>query len=459
MIYLNKDDLLIQLEKISGMDFVSNKTEDLYIYSQDPGASEPRPVDFVVLPKNVEEIQKIIELANREKIPLIPMGGGLTLSGLIIPIRGGIVLDLKRMNQILEINEISRYALIEPGVTTGQLLAHLNDHYPDLQPAIPDAPPSATVTGNALIHGSGYLSQKYGNHGSMINGLEVVLPSGEICKLGSCALSDCWFTRGPIPDLIGLFTSSFGTMGIITKLSYKLYPKPKMRDMVFGLCKDVNNVPKLVSKITYTELAEDILLGKADKPDYMKGYVTVMVYITGDSEEELESKRKMIKRLYRKNGAQFMKMPERLMNIFLEKPQFAAAAADFRKGGGFEYVGSFLPLEKTPEAIEKATAISNKYNIIPTLILRIIGKGHCVMFAPTFAFNRADPADIENARNALDETNKLVLELGGIPWKAELAGQKLIVEKMDPNYKKLLKSIRNVIDPNGIMNPGNWEVN
>ncbi|MHA1986915.1 MAG: FAD-binding oxidoreductase [Promethearchaeota archaeon] len=453
-----KEEILTNLEAIVGKDFASNEAEDLFIYSQDPGASVPRPADFVVMPQSVEEIQEIVKLANKEKIPLIPMGGGLTLSGLVIPIRGGIVIDLKRMDQILEINEMSRYALIEPGVTTGKLISYLNELYPDLQPAIPDAPPSATVVGNALIHGSGYLSQKYGNHGEMINGIEVVLPSGDICRLGSCSISDYWFSRGPIPDLVGLFISSFGTMGIITKLSYKLYPKPKMRDLVFGLCKDVNDTPKLVSKITYTELAEDILLGKADKPDYMKGYVTVMVYITGDTEGELESKRKMIKRLYRKNGAQFMKMPERVIRGLLEKPQFAAGAADFRKGGGFEYVGSFLPLEKLPEACEKAIEISRKYNIIPTQVFRIIGKGHCVMFAPTYAFNRADPLDMKNARDALDETNKLVLKLGGIPWKAELAGQKLIIEQMDPNYKNLLRSIRKMLDPNDIMNPGNWEV-
>jgi glycolate oxidase len=458
MMKMMKEEILTNLETIVGKDYASNKEEDLYIYSQDPGASEPRPADFVVMPQTVEEIQNIVKLANKEKIPVIPMGGGLTLSGLVIPIKGGIVIDLKRMDQILEINELSRYALIEPGVTTGKLISHLNELYPDLQPSIPDAPPSATVVGNALIHGSGYLSQKYGNHGDMINGIEVVLPNGEICKLGSCSISDYWFSRGPIPDLVGLFISSFGTMGIITKLSYKLYPKPKMRDLVFGLCKDVNDTPRLVSKITQTELAEDILLGKADKPDYMKGYVTVMVYITGDTEDELESKRKMIKRLYRKNGAQFMNMPERVIGGLLEKPQFAAGAADFRKGGGFEYVGSFLPLEKVPEACEKAIEISRKYNIIPTQVFRIIGKGHCVMFAPTYAFNRADPLDMKNARNALDETNKLVLKLGGIPWKAELAGQKLIVEKMDPNYRNLLRSIRQLLDPNGIMNPGNWEV-
>ncbi|MFX1495625.1 MAG: FAD-binding oxidoreductase, partial [Promethearchaeota archaeon] len=306
---MNIDKIMTKLEEIVGKEFASNKPEDLYIYSQDPGASEPRPVNFVVMPKRVEEVQKIVKLANREKIPLVPMGGGLTLSGLVIPIKGGIVIDMKRMDKIIEINELSRYALIEPGVTTGQLLAHLKEYYPDLQPAIPDAPPSATVTGNALIHGSGYLSQKYGNHGNMINGLEVVLPNGEICKLGSCAVSDYWFTRGPIPDLIGLFISSFGTMGIITKLSYRLFPKPKMRNMVFGIIKDPNIIPNLISKITYTEVAEDILLGKVDKPDYLKGYVTIMVYVTGDSKDVLDSKIKDVKRLYRKNGGQLMKLP------------------------------------------------------------------------------------------------------------------------------------------------------
>jgi glycolate oxidase len=77
----------------------------------------------------------------------------------------------------------------------------------------------------------------------------------------------------------------------------------------------------------------------------------------------------------------------------------------------------------------------------------------------SYSFNRADLKDIEHARNALHETNKLALDLGGIPWKAELGGQRLILEKADPNYKYLLKTIRDSLDPNGIMNPGNWEVN
>jgi glycolate oxidase len=213
------------------------------------------------------------------------MGGGLTLSGLILPVHKGIVMDMKRMDRILEINSLGRYAVLEAGVTTGSIVSYLNDHHPTLQAPIPDSPASATVAGNVLIHGSGSLSQKYGHHASMINGLEVVLPTGEITKLGSCAISEYWFSKAPIPDLIGLFTSSFGTMGIITKVSIKLYPKPKERDMIFGLTQDFDGLPNLMSKITFTEFAEDVMVAHTHTPSNMKQFCSVMVYITANSPE------------------------------------------------------------------------------------------------------------------------------------------------------------------------------
>ena len=419
---MEKESILSNLENIVGKEFVSNRQEELYTYSMDPGASLPRKVDYIVMPKTCEEVQKIVQLANRDKIPIVPMGGGLTLSGLIIPVKGGIVLDMKRMDQIIEINENSRYALIEAGVTTGKLLSYLQNHHPDLQPPVPDAPPSATIAGNVLIHGSGYLSQKYGDSGGLINGLEVVLPNGEIAKFGSCCVSDYWFGRGPIPDLIGLFTSAFGTMGIITKLSIQLFPKPKMRDIVFGLIKDPNKIPKVLLKITASGIAEDVLIGMQDKPDWMKGYVFLMTYITGEIQEDLDRHTKLLKKIYRKNSARFMKAPKRMVELYLDKPIFAATAADYRKGGGFEYVGAFMALEKVPEAYKRGAEISKKYGIVPTLGSRLIGGIHTIVMFFSYSFNRVDPKDMENARNALHETNKLALELGGIPWKAESDG-------------------------------------
>ncbi|MFX0027698.1 MAG: FAD-binding oxidoreductase [Candidatus Hermodarchaeota archaeon] len=456
---MNKESILRDLEDIVGKDFVTNKPEDLFIYSQDPGASEPRPVDFVVMPKKVEEVQKIVKLANKEKIPLIPMGGGLTLSGLILPVHKGIVMDMKRMDRILEINSLGRYAVLEAGVTTGSIVSYLNENHPKLQAPIPDSPTSATVAGNVLIHGSGSLSQKYGHHASMINGLEVVLPTGEITKLGSCAISEYWFSKAPIPDLIGLFTSSFGTMGVITKVSIKLYPKPKERDMIFGLIMDFDGIPNLMSEITYTEFAEDVMVAHTHTPSNMKQFCSVMVYITANSTEEMSLKKSTIEKIFKENKVQATPMPPQTRTYMMEHPQYTAAfAADWRKGGGFEYVGSFIPLEKIPEAIEKGVIISEKYGLVPSLLFRIIGSGHAVMFSVTFPFNRADPDDRKNAREGLEETNKMVLEIGGVPWKTELAGQRLTMEKADPHYKVLFKRVRNLLDPNGIMNPGNWEV-
>lgn len=453
-----KHDILRKLEDLIGKEFVSDKHEDLFIYSQDSGASVPRSVDFVAMPSKVEQVQNIVKLANEEKIPIVPMGGGMTLSGLTIPVKGGIVVDMKRMDKIIEINETCRYALIEPGVTSGKLKSYLEHKFPSLQASIPDAPPSVTIAGNALIQGSGFLSQKYGDHAEMINGLEVVLPNGELGKFGSCAVSDYWFSRGPIPDLIGLFISSFGTMGIITKLSIKLYPKPEMRDMVVGMLDDINMIPNLVKNLTRSELAEDILLAVQDKPDWMKGYVFVLGFINGNSEEELNTKIEALKKIYRGAKGRHMKIPSEMKAFFLEKPIFYATTADFRKGGGFEYVGAMMPLNMIPKAITKGSSISSKHGIIPTMGCRVIGKGHNILFFISYAFNRADPKDLQNARNALEDTNKAMLEIGGIPWKAELNAQQLMIDKLDDTYKKLFKNIRSSLDPNAIMNPGNWEI-
>jgi len=247
-------------------------------------------------------------------------------------------------------------------------------------------------------------------------------------------------------------------MGIITKFSIKLYNKPKFRDIVFGLLTDPKDLPNLLLKITALEIAEDMLLGMQDKPEWMKGYIFIMTYITGETQEDLDRQIKLLKKIYRKNNARFMKAPPKMHKIYMEKPIFAAGAADYRKGGGFEYVGAFMPLEKIPDGYLQAAEISRKYGIPPTIGSRLMSGTHTVVMFFSYSFNRADPKDMENARKALHETNKLALDLGGIPWKAEVAGQQLILEKMDPNYKKLLKTLKNTLDPNGIMNPGNWEV-
>jgi glycolate oxidase len=452
-------DIYSSLVDIVGEDFASNRQEELYLYSRDPGAQQPRKVDYVVMPETLEEVQRIVILANRERVPITPMGGGFTLSALAVPNKGGILLDMKRMDEIIEVNEKNRYAIVEAGVSQAALKSHLEKNYPRLQHSTPEAPPTVTVVGNALIRGHGHITPRYGISSEMINGMEVVLPTGEICKVGSCSVSPYWFTRGPLPDLPGLFIGWFGTTGVVTKLSIQLFPKPKYRDVVTFLTDNIDLIPDIIFDVTQLDLLEDFFLIAQEKPSWMD-HVYIVVIVSGQSENEFEMKKELYKKMLReyKSGKE-VKFVEQvhpaLRKRFLDVPPFAATAADFRKGGGFEYTGAILPIEKVPAAWRKGIEIARKYGMLYSYAHQILG-GHSIMFGFNYSFNRGDEEDAERARKALDESNRLTLDLGGMIWKGELAAQKLMMEKMDSNTVELIKKVKQVLDPNGIMNPGNW---
>ncbi len=451
-----------EIAAIVGEEYVSAEEEERYIYSSDPGTMPAVKPDIVVMPKTTGEVQKIVLIANKYRIPVVPMGGALTLSGLVRPLKGGIVVDLKRMDRILEVNEKSRYAVIEAGVSEGKLKAYLERYHPNLRHSMPDAPPIATVTANALIHGSGRLSQLYGFHSDMINGLEVVLPSGEVCRIGSCSVSPYWFSRAPLPDLTGLFVGWFGRTGIVTKLGIKLYPKQKLRDVMIFVTENPDLVADVVWRVTQTEVVEDLTIWAQPMPEWADGFQHTTIYLTANSDEEMELKQRIVrnalKEYIRKKEGGFLFLPPGMKAMFLEEPMSQLVRfADVRRGGGFEYVGAIMPLELFGQAYRKGLEIVEKIGVTYAFSVRIIGK-HCMMFAYAYPFNRADDGDVEKARKALHETNRAVLEMGGIPWKAEKPAQDLILEKMDPETKRLMKRIMELLDPNGIMNPGNWEV-
>lgn len=456
-------DLYQELAKIVGPEWVSDSPEERFIYSRDPGTMEPRYPDYVVMPGSTEEVQKIVMLANENRVPLVPMGGGLVLSGLMRPLRGGISLDMKRMNRILEVNELSSYALVEAGVSQGVLQAYLKKHHPGLKHSVPDAPPIATIGGNVLIHGSGHLSAEGGFHSEMLNGLEVVLPTGEVVHIGSCATSPYWFSRSPLPDLAGLFIGWAGTTGIATKLSIKLYPDRPFNDVMIFVIEDPDLGPDVLHRMGSTQVAEDILAWMTPKPVWASGFQMFNVCYGANSKKELTLKRDLIRESVReyveRKVAGFMPLPPDMKGRFLEAPQSTLAVfADVNKGGGFEYVGAIMPVNLFPEAYRKGLEIAEKHQVTYSLGARIIGLGHCMMFFYAYAFNRADKQDVLKAQRALEDTNALALDMGGIPWKADEPAQKQIINRMDPNTFSLMNKIRDMLDPNKIMNPGNWEV-
>jgi len=452
-------DIYSSLVDIVGTERVSNHAEELFIYSRDSGAQIPRSADYVVMPKTVEEVQSIINLANKEKIPITPLGGGFTLSALVVPNNGGIVMDMKRMDKILEVNETNRYALIEAGVSQAELRTYLEKNHPKFQHSTPEAPPTVTVTANALIQGHGHISPRYGVNSDMISGMEVVLPTGEICRIGSSSVSPYWFTRGPLPDLSGLFVGWYGTTGIVTKLSIKIYPKPKYREVMAFSGDDVDLITDVIADVTYLDLLEDFFLINQEKPDWMN-HIFYIVIVSGHTEEELELKKNAYKNLFKGYKGETISFVEELhpalMKRFLDVPPLAALAADFRKGGGFEYTGAILPIDKVPEAWRRGIEIAHKHGMLCSYVHQVL-MGNSIMFGFNYSFNRADKEDIEKTRQAIKESNAVTFELGGMVWKGEKEAQQATMKKMDQNTAKLIKTIKSVLDPNGIMNPGNWE--
>ncbi len=450
------DSIYEAIAEIVGKEHVSNQQEELFIYSWDLGTTEPHRPDYAVSPRTTEEIQKIVQLANKEKIPVVPLGGGLSLAGLAVPFKGGILLDLKRMDSIIELNERARYAVVECGVSQGQLTSYLERHHPHLTHSEPGAPPMATIAGNVAIHGQGDLAHPYGFNSDMINGLEVVLPNGEVCQFGSCAIGAGWFTLHPLPD-VGLFLGWTGTTGIITKVSLRLFPCKKIRGVAMFVLEDEDLVPEVMYKVTHTQMSEDIVAMSQAIPPFTSELQHFTISIAADSEKELEFKLEIIfddtlGEYIRKGDGGFLGF-----NRGLQRPQ-VSKTSDWRKGGGFEYVGSIMPIEKYPECYRRGKEISEKHDIPYTVLGRCIGAAHAMMFSWTYAFNRADPETIKHAKEALHETDDLALELGGTIWKPGLYGQKLVMERLNPGTLNLMKKVRQLLDPNGIMNPGNWEV-
>jgi glycolate oxidase len=452
------------LANIVGRDFVSNQKEERYFYARDGGLMPAHEPDFVVMPKTTEEVQEIVKLANREKVPIVPKGSGLALTGLVIPQKGGIVLDMKRMDKILEVNEKARYVVVEAGVTHGILKSHLQKHHPDLRHSVPDAPPVATIVANAVIHGQGRLSQQHGFNSDMVSGLEVVLPTGELCRIGSCSVSPYWFSKGPpLPDLSGLFLGWFGTTGIITRLGLKLYPCKKMRDVMLFLTDKAELVPDIMLKLSHTEMVEDVVVSAQPLPLRFRGTFWLMTYITGDSDEELKFKRKMVWdalwEYFKNRDVGFLSTSPDMKAPLMSMPsKDTCRFADVSKGGGFQYAGPIAPIEKFPTFTRKLEEVATKYGVFYASTARLIGAGHCMMFSFSFSFNRADVDEMARAKEALDECSKFALEEGGVLWKADIYEQKLLMDKMDPNTLVIVKKIKQLLDPNEIMNPGNWEV-
>jgi FAD/FMN-containing dehydrogenase len=223
-----------RFEQVVGKEwvFTTDADTDMYRDAFSPFLGEPeeRKASAAVAPNAVEQVQQIVRIANQYKIPLYPISTGKDVGyGGSAPVySGSVVLDLKRMNRILEVSEDNASVLVEPGVSYFDLYRHLQEKGTKLWVDVPD-PGWGSLIGNALDRGGGYTRPQFRNHFDAHCGMEVVLPTGELLRTGTGALpgSKTWqqYKSGFGPWIDGMFSQS--NFGIVTKMGFWLMPEPE----------------------------------------------------------------------------------------------------------------------------------------------------------------------------------------------------------------------------------------
>lgn len=212
---------LAALEAIVGRDNVRTARGDLVAYSRDATALWRGTPDAVVFPSSTAEVAAVLRLATERRVPVVPRGAGSNLAAGTVPLGGGIVLVMTRMNRILEISSDELLARVEPGVTTAEL-AEAAGRRGLLYAPDPGSRTIATVGGNVATCAGGLRGLKYGVTRNYVLGLEAVLPTGEVIRTGGRLWKD---VAGY--DLTRLLTGSEGTLAVITEVTVALLPMPE----------------------------------------------------------------------------------------------------------------------------------------------------------------------------------------------------------------------------------------
>jgi 4-cresol dehydrogenase (hydroxylating) len=223
-----------QFQGVVGAEWVFTSDADVALYrdAYSPmwGEADERRASAAVAPTSTEQVQAIMRIANRYHIPMYPISTGRNLGygGAAPVLSGSVVLDLKRMNRILEVSERNAYALVEPGVSYFDLYRHIRQNRLKLWVDVPD-PGWGSPLGNALERGAGYTLSPYRDHWAAHCGLEVVLANGDLVRTGMGALpgAQTWqqFQYGYGPSVDGLFSQ--GNFGVVTKMGFWLLAEPE----------------------------------------------------------------------------------------------------------------------------------------------------------------------------------------------------------------------------------------
>lgn len=457
--------ILKKLKEICGENDVIVDREKLEPYSHDETPTEKFShfPEVVVMPRTSEQVARIVRLAYEHHIPVTPRGAGSGLSGGAIPVYGGIVLSLEKMNKILEIDAENMMITLEPGVITNEI----NEKVKEMGLFFAGYPMSVEtcfIGGNVAENAGGGRAVKYGVTDRYIMGIEVVLPDGEMVSLGGKRVKD---VTGY--NLKQLFIGSEGTLGIITKVIVKLLPLPSAIVDLLILFQDIKQAIQIVPKImtetriipTSIEFMDQLSVQTScqylnEHLPYQQAGAMLLVEVDGHSQKEVETEAEIIGELCLDHHALEVYVADNYTTqerVWAVRRNIAEAFMVVSPQQSIEDI--VVPISVIAQVTEEIQAIAQKYDIlIPCYGHAGDGNLHVTLVKNP---NHSHSKWLEVEHRVLKDLYHLVNEKGGT-----ISGEHGIGAKRK-NYLKMvcseteinmMKKIKAAIDPRNIMNPG-----
>lgn len=453
----SKTEVIEKLQKIVGAENVLVEPEKVEPYGAD-AVKEKFPPEAVVFPQNTEEMSQILKLANEEIFPVTARGGGVGYTGGAVPVDGGIVIGTDRMNKIIEISADDLYAVCQPGITTFALQQEVEKHGVFFPPD-PASYKDSYIGGNIAENAGGMRTPKYGNTKRYVLGLEVVTATGEIIRTGGKTEKNVVGF-----DLTGLMCGSEGMLGIITEATLKLLPLTEATSTVRASFKTMEAACKVLTKFTpegILPMAMEVIdkyCIEAIEQNYAFGLskdasAILLVAIDGSS-GEVEKNAQRIEQILQENGgfdvlrAKSKEDEDKLWDVR------RAISPSLMKFGTLKINEDVVvPRSKVPELVARIEEIGKKHN---TFVANFghAGDGNIHV---NFLCDRENPESIARARECVKETFQLSVNLGGtISGEHGIGYVKApyMDYAIDRPTLEIMKGIKKVFDPKGILNPG-----
>jgi len=448
---------LQRLRDIVGAERLLDSPDELVVYECDGYVVEKSAPDIVVFPMNSDEIVRIVLECNRFNVPFVARGAGTSLAGGCLPVGGGVMIALAKMNRILDINLRDRYAIVEPGCVNVRLtraLAGSGFHYaPD-----PSSQGACTIGGNVATNSGGPHTLKYGVTVNHVLGVEYVSADGQLIQLGGpCG-------RGNDFDLTGLFVGSEGTFGVVTKVWVRITRDPAAYRTMLGIFNTVDDATQAISRIigagiipAALEMLDQGIIGALEEA-FSFGFPldagAVLIIEVDGLDCVVEEEAALIIDLCMQMGAREVKKSrteeERLLLWKCRKQAFGAIG---RLSPSCCTQDGVVPRTRLPEILRFIREVEQRHDI------RIVNVFHAGdgNIHPILLFDERDTDQIRRVIEASEEILNRCIDLGGsVTGEHGIGVEKISFMKrlFTETDLAVMEDVRRVFNPSGLCSPG-----